>query len=164
MNKPPVFHLLIALLVLTGVQLPLRAQAQTDPTKDLVAVEQFLQLDDEQLDQLIAALTRLRQMTPQQRAALATEVVKFRSLPEDQRRKIRDGWGGGRGQGRPADPEAWREMMGSLTPQERLHIQQTLQATPPQERERFRQQVLADWREAGPKPSDSGIPKPEAQP
>jgi hypothetical protein len=143
-------HSLFAVLLLsTALALqPCAAAGKGDSADDLVALEHFLRLSDEQLDQLQAALARIRAMTPEERAAFAEEVLCYRALPGDQRRQIREGWGR---QNRD-NQDQWREMMQQLGPQQRDRIQSELQSLPPDKRTQRRLELLEQWRKRPAKP------------
>ena len=112
------------------------------PAAELAALEQFLSLSDAQLDQLQAALARIRALSPAERAAFAEEILSYRALPGEQRRQIREGWGRHSRDSR----EDWRALMQSLNPQERARVQQELQALPPEQRLQRRLELLDQWR------------------
>lgn len=117
---------------------PPRAAAEL---KDFAAIEQFLGLSDAELDQVQQVLARVRAMKPEERAALRTEMAKFRQLPEGQRQQLRQGWGW-----MPREiQDAWREMMQSASPERHAEIQQKLQAMTPDERLAYRRQLTEDY-------------------
>jgi len=133
---------LASLLLLALVSAVLAAQPSAPPaaTHEMAAVDQFLTLDDAALDELLAAITRIRAMSPEERAALRREIARYRALPETQRQQLRHGWGGGFS---PGEQEAWRQMIQGATPQRRAEIHAQLQAVPPTERAALRKQLLA---------------------
>lgn len=109
--------------------------------KDLATVEQFLGLSDAELDQVQQVLARIRAMKPEERAALRTEIAKFRQLPEGQRQQLRQGWGW-----MPREiQDAWREMMQAATPERHAEIQKKLQAMTPDERLAYRRQLSEEF-------------------
>lgn len=109
--------------------------------KEFAAVEQFLGLSDADLDQMQQVLARIRAMKPAERAALRTEIVKFRQLPEPQRQMMRQGWGW-----RSRDvQDAWREMMQSATPERRAEVQAKLQSMDPDERLAYRERLANEY-------------------
>jgi hypothetical protein len=109
---------------------------------DLAALEQFLGLSDAQLDQLMAALARVRAMSPQQRLAFAEEIRAYRRLPGEQRRQLREGWGRQGAESR----DDWRRMMLALEPAARARVQEELQSLPPDERVKRRLELLEEWK------------------
>lgn len=139
---------MIRFSVLFLMLMPMSVPADDSPDRpsenELVALEQFLKLSDEQLDQLIAALKRLRAMDERQRGEFASEVLSFRALPVEERRNLREGWGQ---RGRAASDE-WREMVRELDPREHRKLQQHLQSLTPEERVRFRSEKLREWRQS----------------
>jgi hypothetical protein len=117
------------------------APRSTAELKELASVEQFLGLSDAELDQMQQVLARLRAMKPTERAALRTEIAKYRQLPEAQREQLRQGWGW-----MPRDiQDAWREMMQSATPERRTEVQTKLQAMTPDERMTYRRQLSEEY-------------------
>ena len=109
--------------------------------KDFATIEQFLGLSDAELDQVQQALTRIRAMKPEERAALRAEIVKFRQLPEGQRQQLRQGWGW-----MPQEvQDAWREMMQAASPERHAEIQRKLQAMSPDERLAYRRQLSEEY-------------------
>jgi hypothetical protein len=147
----PSLCLLFICTIANSVSAAAAADRPGDAARELQAVEQFLELSNEQLDQLIAALTRIRAMDSAQRDALAAEIIRFRTLPEDRRRQMRDHWKGtGHGHGRPEDIDSWRLMMSSLPADQRERIQETLQSLPPAEKPAFRRKQLLDWQQRVP--------------
>jgi len=108
---------------------------------EFAAVEQFLGLSDAELDQMQQVLARIRAMKPAERAALRTEIAKFRQLPEAQRQHLRQGWGW---MSRDIQ-DAWREMMQSATPERRAEVQAKLQSMTPDERMTYRRQLSEDY-------------------
>ena len=140
-------HAKILLAVFLFSPLPLlfpgsggEAPSPPSATEELVALERFLGSSDEELDQLIAALKRIRAMSPEERAEFGEQIREFRSLPGEQRRLMREGW---RQRTRP-DNEQWREHMRSLPQNERTIIQQKLDSLTPGERQLFREQILKE--------------------
>ncbi len=137
--------LCLLVLALAFARAPLRAAdpaAATPPRPadtavELAALERFLDLTDEELDQMQRAIARLRTMSPGEKAALRNEMDKFRRLPDDQRRQLRHGWGAVEDRVQAA----WRRMMHAATPERRQEIQQQLQALPPEKKTDFRRQL-----------------------
>jgi hypothetical protein len=120
----------------------LTAQPGTPPpaVQEMAAVDHFLALDNTELDELLAAIIRIRAMSTAERAALREEIARYRTLPEPQRQQLRHGWGGGLS---AAEQEDWRRMMHAATPQRRAEIQATMQALNPSERAEYRKKILA---------------------
>lgn len=108
---------------------------------ELAALERFLDLPDEELDQMQRAIARLRAMGPEEKAALRREMEKFRRLPETERRQLRHGWGAVE----ERVQDAWRRMMHAATPERRQEIQQQLQALPPEKKADFRRQLAEEF-------------------
>jgi hypothetical protein len=114
------------------------ARTEAGPAPDLAALEQFLNLSDAQLDEMQAALARVRAMLPAERARLRDEILAYRRLPAGERAAIRQGWGHV-----PAEVrEGWREMMQSLDPARRAEIQARLAQLPPAERTACRRELV----------------------
>ena len=139
--------LLVLAVSLSGA--PLRAAdpaaatppRSTDTEVDLAALERFLDLPDEELDQMQRAIALIRAMSPEEKAALRREMDKFRRLPDDQRRQLRHGWGAVE----ERVQDAWRRMMHSATPERRQEIQQQLQSLPPEKKADFRRQLAEEF-------------------
>lgn len=111
---------------------------------EFAAVEQFLDLSDAQLDEMLGVIRRIRAMSPAERAALRREIAAFRQLPEPQRQQLRRGWGQ-----MPRDlQEDWREMMASVTPQRHEEIRAKLQSLPPDEKVAYRRELVEAYRRA----------------
>lgn len=109
--------------------------------KELAAVEQFLGLSDAELEQMQQVIARIRAMKPAERAALRTEIEKYRQLPEGQRQQMRQGWGW-----MPREvQDGWREMMQGATPERRAEIQSRLQAMDPDARLTYRRQLVEEY-------------------
>jgi hypothetical protein len=144
---------LLALLLTLGLPAWLGAQSSAAPASphEMAAVDQFLALDDHALDELLAAITRIRAMSPEERAALRQEIARFRALPDAQRQQLRQGWGGGLG---ASEQDQWRRLMQSASPERRAEIHARLQALPPAERAAYRQQLLGVQRQASPPPQE----------
>ena len=122
--------------------------------KEMAAVEQFLELPDAELDQLLEVIARIRAMSPEQRVALRREVAAYRRLPAPEREQMRQGWGRmhsgmgmGSGWGRmPAEiQEGWREMIRDATPEQHASIQDKLQSLAPDERIAYRRRLVEDY-------------------
>lgn len=109
--------------------------------KELAALDQFLHLSDEDLDQMQQVIARLRAMSAAEKAALRREMDKFRSLPENQRRQLRQGWGAIES----GLQDAWRRMMQSATAEQHAEIQQKLQSLPPEKKAEYRRQLAEDF-------------------
>jgi len=108
---------------------------------EMAAVEQFLALTDADLDQLQQVISRIRAMSPEERAELRKEIQNFRALPESERQQLRMGWGW-----MPKDlQEGWREMMHSVSPERRAAIQAELQSLDPGQRAERRRQLVEDY-------------------
>ena len=141
------------LLALGVLAAPLSAQtppvspassASSASVSELAALEQFLNLSDAELAQMEAVIARLRSMTPAQRTTLRTEIAAFRQLPEQQRLQLRQGWGG-----MPAEIQTgWREMMQSATPERHAEIQAKLQTLSPDEKMRYRRDLVEAYLKA----------------
>lgn len=109
--------------------------------KELATLDQFLDLSDEELDQMQQVIARIRAMSPAERTALRREMDKFRSLPDAQRRQLRQGWGAL--EDRLQD--AWRRMMQSATAERHAEIQQKLQSLPPEKKAEYRRQLAEEF-------------------
>jgi hypothetical protein len=137
--------LLFAGLFIPGLLHAADAPAPTPPVlpagKELAALDQFLHLSDEELDQLQQVIARLQAMTPAEKAALRREMDKFRSLPDAQRRQLRQGWGAL--EDRLQD--AWRRMMQSATAEQHAEIQQKLQSLPPEKKTEYRRRLAEEF-------------------
>lgn len=137
-------------LALAFLAAPLTAQTPPAPpaastsASELAALEQFLNLSDAELAQMEAVIARIRAMTPAQRTTLRTEIAAFRQLPEQQRQQLRQGWGG-----MPAEIQTgWREMMQSTTPERHAEIQAKLQTLTPDEKMRYRRDLVEAYLKA----------------
>lgn len=112
-------------------------------------IEQFLLLQDHELDQLIAILQRIRDMPEAQRKELAATVDQFRRMSGEQRRSLRDGQRRDTQSPHPQhqqhDNEAWRQMMNSLSPEQRLDIQLRIDSAPRYQRRALRDAILKEW-------------------
>ena len=109
--------------------------------KELAAVEQFLGLSDVELDQVQQVIARIRALKPAERAALRTEIEKYRQLPEGKRQELRQGWGW-----MPREvQDGWREMMQSATAERRNEVQEKLQAMEPDARLAYRRQLVDEY-------------------
>lgn len=138
------FRLSAPLLLAATLAVPFHGQTPSRPAaelKELATVEQFLGLSDAELDQMTQVLARIRAMKPAERAALRTEIDKFRQLPENQRQQLRQGWGWMP----PEIQDAWREMMQQATPEQRTEMQNKLQAMSPDERITYRRKLSEDY-------------------
>ncbi|MCF7688908.1 MAG: DUF3106 domain-containing protein [Cephaloticoccus sp.] len=127
---------------LTATETAATQPAATPPAeKEMAALEHFLDLTNDDLDQMQRVITRIRSMGPEERAALRREIEKFRGLPEAQRRNLRQGWGA---MNRDLQ-EGWRQMMQAATPEQRAEIQAKLQAEPPEGKAALRRQLVEDY-------------------
>jgi hypothetical protein len=113
---------------------------------DLVALDYFLTMSDAELDRLLAAITRVRAMSSEERAAFRQKMIEYRSLPEEQRSVIRQGWGWTD----QADRDDWRTMMLGKSEAERSAIQKELQSLAPEARTDRRLEMLREWRKTRP--------------
>lgn len=129
-----------------------RAPAATTPAPstaspaaaELAALDQFLNLSDAELAQMEQVIARLRAMSPAQRAALREEITAFRKLPQPQRLQLRQGWGW-----MPAEiQDGWREMMQGATPERRAEIQAKMQSLAPEEKTRYRRELVEAYLKA----------------
>jgi len=147
MKSLTVFGFTFALLVVSlGAQPPPSDGPLTNSasTRELASLEQFLNLSDAELAKMEAVIGRLRAMTPEQRAALRSEMVAFRELPETQRQQIRQGWGGVSTE----IQNGWREMMQGLNAERRAEIQDKLQSLAPGEKIRYRRELVEAYLKA----------------
>lgn len=127
-----------------AAQTPVAPPASSTSASELAALEQFLNLSDAELAQMEAVIARIRAMTPAQRTTLRTEIAAFRKLPEQQRLQLRQGWGG-----MPAEIQTgWREMMQSTTPERHAEIQAKLQTLTPDEKMRYRRDLVEAYLKA----------------
>jgi len=139
--------LLLSILLLPAAALraadpaPAASPPATNKEVDLAALERFLDLTDEELDQMQRAIALIRAMGPAERAELHKAMNQFRSLPDAQRRQLRQGWGALES----GLQDAWRRMMQSATPERRAEIQQKLQALPPEKKAEYRRQLTEDF-------------------
>lgn len=133
--------LVLGPFTLRGAETPAPTPKSPAELKELAAVEQFLGLSDAELEQMQQVIARIRAMKPAERAALRTEIEKYRQLPENQRQQLRQGWGW-----MPRDvQEAWREMMQTATPERRAEIQGKLQSMDPDTRLTYRRQLVDEY-------------------
>lgn len=109
--------------------------------KELAALDQFLDLSDEDLDQMQQVIARIRAMSPAEKAALRNEMDQFRRLPDAQRRQLRQGWGAME----EGMQDAWRRMMQSAPAERRAEIQQKLQTLPPEKKAEYRRQLAEEF-------------------
>lgn len=129
-------------LILSVISLPLlRAAPPPAAAHEFAAVEQFLNLDDAELEQLQQVIARLRALSPAERAVLRQEIARYRSLPDDQRQHLRQGWG----RITPELQAGWREMMQHATPGRRAEIQSRLQSLSPEEKVAYRRQLVEEY-------------------
>lgn len=118
---------------------PSTAPAAAD-AQEFAALERFLSMDDAQLERIQRAITRLRAMTPAERAALHDRLHAFHRLPPGERARVRAGWRDER------DQTDWPLMMHSLPEAERAAIQAELQSLEPAERATRKHELLELWR------------------
>jgi hypothetical protein len=119
-----------------------QARTATAASDDLAALDQFLAMDDAKLDQLQQAITRVRAMTPTERANLRHQIAEYRRLSSEQREKVRAGWGWLN----DSDRNDWPQMMHSLPDAGRAAIQSEIQALPPEQRAIRKHALLESWR------------------
>lgn len=131
--------LFLALMIIGAAVLP--ASEAPPAHEELAGVERFLSLSDTELDQLLRTIGRIRAMTPEQRVALQAEIARFRQLPEQQRERLRAGWGAMPRQVQ----DAWREMMQEASPEKRAAIQAELQALEPEAKFARRRQLAEEY-------------------
>ncbi len=115
------------------------------PGDDLAALEQFLAMDDASLDRMQQAITRVRSMSPSERAELRKRIAEYRNLPTSQREKIRTGWGWTDDN----DRNDWPAMMRSLPDAERTAIQERLRNTPADQLPATKHEILEALRNRG---------------
>lgn len=127
-------------LILIMLALPAAIAAQDEPSKEMLALDTFLRMSDDQLSAMAAAIDRVRNMSPEQREKLVDQIAAYRKLPALQREQIRSGWAS------EADWKDWREMMIELSDEERAAIQSKLQAMPFEKRAAHKHTVLEAWR------------------
>lgn len=114
----------------------------TGGSGELSALEQFLGMDDQQLDKLLAAITRVRAMTPEERQRMREQIASFRQLSPEQREQIRRGWGWLTEQ----DRNDWPTMMRELPPEQRERVQKEIQSLDPDARAQRKHELLEAWR------------------
>jgi hypothetical protein len=133
---------LLALAPLGAAEPAPTSPAPTLPAaKEMAALEHFLDLTDQDLEQMQRVIARIRAMSPDERAVLRREIEKFRTLPGSQRHQMRLGWGA-----LDADlQDAWRRMMQAATPERRAEIQARLQSLPPEKKGSFRRQLAEEF-------------------
>jgi len=141
-----ILSLLLSTLLLPAAVLRAADPAPAPPPAanqelELAALERFLDLPDEELDQMQRAITLIRAMGPEERAELRKAMNKFRSLPDAQRRQLRQGWGALEA----GLQDAWRRMMQAATAERRAEIQQKLQALPPEKKAEYRRQLAEEF-------------------
>lgn len=120
---------------------PANPPADLPAAKEMAALDHFLDLTDEDLAQMQRVIARIRAMSPAERVTLRREIEKYRSLPEPQRRQLRQGWGA-LDEGMQ---DAWRRMMHLATPERRAEIQAKLQALPPEKKGAYRRQLAEEF-------------------
>jgi hypothetical protein len=109
--------------------------------KELAALDQFLSLSNEDLDQMQRVIARIRAMSSEEKAALRREMDQFRRLPDEQRRQLRQGWGGME----EGIKDAWRRMMQSASAERRDEIQANLQVLTQEEKMAYRRQLVEEF-------------------
>ena len=120
------------------------AARSPEQLKEMAAVEQFLNLSETELDQMLQVISRIRAMKPDERAALRQEIARYRQLPEAQRQQLRQGWGW-----MPAEIQnGWRDMMQQATPERRAEIQARMQSLPPDAKTAYRRQLVEEYLKA----------------
>jgi Spy/CpxP family protein refolding chaperone len=133
--------LLLGALHLPAAESPAASPRSPAELKELATVEQFLGLSDAELEQIQQVIARIRAMKPAERTALRAEIEKYRQLPDAQRQHLRQGWGWMP----PEVQDAWREMMQAATPEQRVEMQQKLQAMDPDARLAYRRQLVDEY-------------------
>lgn len=108
---------------------------------EMATLERFLDLSDDELEQMQRAIALIRAMNPEQRAALRREVDKFRQLPDGERQQLRRGWGALEA----GQQEAWRRMMHAASAERRAQIQAELQALPPDKKSDYRRRLTEEF-------------------
>lgn len=143
MNTP-----LARTLLLTGLlfaAFPLSAEEPAPPAlpaaQEMAVLEHFLELTDADLDQMQQVITRIRAMSPAERAALRQEIIKFRQLPATERQLLRQGWGA---MDRRVQ-DGWRRMMHEASPERRAEIQALMQAAAPGEKNELRRRLVEEY-------------------
>jgi hypothetical protein len=140
-------HLLVLACLLTSGLLraadlvPLHPSPASPAAKEMAALEHFLDLTDDDLDQMQRVIARIRAMGADERAALRREMEKYCSLPDGQRRQLRLGWGALE----DGLQDAWQRMMQSATPARRAEIQTHMQALPPEKKAAYRRQLAEEF-------------------
>lgn len=129
----------LLVLLLLGLVAPLRAANQPEAApRELATLEQFLALDDAQLDQMQQAIARVRAMKPAERAQLRAKIDEFRRLPAGEREQLRRGWG----HESSAMRDGWREMMQSLDDAGRAELRRKLDGLSPDEKAELRRELV----------------------
>lgn len=118
------------------------APSEAGEQAELAALERFLSMSDEELDQLQRAIARVRAMSPAERSALREKMLEFRRLPAAHREQVRLGWGWVSDE----DRRDWPEWMRSRSDEERAAIQAELQQLPVEERAARKHVLLEAWR------------------
>jgi hypothetical protein len=106
----------------------------------LATLDQFLDMGDDELEQLEATIRRIRQMTPEERQAYREKISRYRKMDPQERQSIQQAWG----QLDARVRTAWREFMLGLSPDEREAVRDEMQATPPEQRTQFRISLLEE--------------------
>jgi hypothetical protein len=133
---------LLVLVPLRGAgPAPEKSPSTLPADKEMAALEHFLDLTNEDLDQMQQAIARIRALDPAGRAALRREIEKFRSLPDAQRRQLRLGWGAQETNLK----DAWWRMMQAASPERRAEIQGHLQVLAPDEKIAYRRQLAEEY-------------------
>lgn len=115
--------------------------------QEMAVLEHFLELTDADLDQMQQVITRIRAMTPAERAALRREIRNYRQLPPQERQLLRQGWGA---MDRKIQ-DGWRRMMQTASPERRAEIQALMQAAAPEEKNALRRRLVEEYLAAGKK-------------
>ena len=104
---------------------PWRSKYPRSPSTEMVALENFLRLSDDQLAAMAEAIDRVRKMSPDERRRLERQIARLSQVarPRNVSGSAPDG-------SRNKDWKDWRKMMQSLSEEERSTIQSSLQAMP----------------------------------
>lgn len=116
------------------------AGLSTTASDEMAALEHFLHMSDDQLAAMASAIERVRNLSPEERRQLEKQIAAYRKLPASQREQIRSGWAS------EEDWDDWREMIQSVSEEERSRIQNSLQALPFEERAAHKHSLLESWR------------------
>lgn len=138
--KTKTLALLLPLLLL-GVPVLPAAEPSAAQAREMDALEKFLALDDTQLDEMQAAIARVRAMRPEERAQLRGKIREFRQLPAEQRQALRQGWG----QMPEHLRDGWREMMQAADEARRAQVRAELEKAAPEEKNAVRQRLVEEF-------------------